>query len=83
MNLGRQPYRAQPGLLTAALTQRTASPASPECWPCRGGGARPPPAQPSPAALLRTGYRIETSLKQAHLLTYCLLLAFLESVINP
>lgn len=81
-NLGRQPYRAQPGLLTASLTQRTASPASPECWLSRGGAARPP-AQPSPAGLLRTGHRIQASLRQAHLLSYCLLFVFLESVINP
>lgn len=81
-NLGRQPYRAQPGLLTASLTQRTASPASPECWLSRGGAARPP-AQPSPAGLLCTGHRIQASLRQAHLLSYCLLFVFLESVINP
>ena len=77
MNLGRQPHRAQPGLLTASLTQRTASPASPEYWLSRGGAARPA-AQPSPAGLLRTGYIIQTSLRQAHLLSYCLLFVFLK-----
>lgn len=78
---GEEPYPPQPGLLAAPLTQRASSPASPRFWLSRGGAARPP-AQPSPEGLLQTGYRIQTSLKQAHLLSYFLLFVFLESVIN-